>query len=102
MSVYMILDNKIHDAAAYERYKAAARPLVEAAGGAYLTRDGNIDVIVGDWHPERVVIIKWPSREVMGRFMASNEYQPWKQLRESASTTKTLICVDGDGDEQTV
>jgi len=95
MSIYLILDNEVHDADTYERYKTAVRPMVEAAGGEYLTRDGKVDVLVGDWSPGRVVIFKWPSREVLDAFMTSEEYKPWKELRESVSTTKTLVCVEG-------
>ena len=95
MSIYLILDNEVHDADTYERYKTAVRPMVEAAGGEYLTRDGKIDVLVGDWNPGRVVIFKWPSREVLDAFMTSEEYKPWKELRESVSTTETLVCVEG-------
>ncbi|MBX2885731.1 MAG: DUF1330 domain-containing protein [Granulosicoccus sp.] len=96
MSIYLILENEIHDVEAYERYKSAARPLVEAAGGEYLTRDGKVDVLAGDWNPTRVVIFKWPSQEALTTFMSSEEYQPWKQLRESVSTTKTMIQVEGE------
>jgi uncharacterized protein (DUF1330 family) len=95
MPIYLILDNEIHDTEAYDRYKAAARPLVEAAGGEYLTRDGNIDVLVGDWNPGRVVILKWPSQKALDNFMASEAYQPWKSLRESVTTTNTLVVVEG-------
>ena len=95
MSIYLILDNQIHDTEAYERYKTAVKPMVEAAGGEYLTRDGKVDVIMGDWNPSRVVIFKWPSQEALDAFMSSEEYQPWKKLRESVTTTKTLVRVEG-------
>jgi uncharacterized protein (DUF1330 family) len=68
MSIYLIFENEIHDEEAYERYKAAVKPMVEAAGGEYLTLDA---------------------------FSSSEEYQPWKKLRESVTTTKTLIRVEG-------
>jgi len=97
MSIYLILENEIHDPETYERYKAAARPMVEAAGGEYLTRDGKVETMVGDWNPQRVVIFKWPDRQALDAFMGSDEYRPWKELRESVTTTKTLICVDGEG-----
>ena len=95
MAVYLILENQIHDVEAYDRYKAAVKPMVEAAGGEYLTRDGKIDVLAGDWNPGRVVIFKWPSREVLDAFLSSEDYQPWKELRESVTTTKTLVLVEG-------
>ena len=97
MSIYLILDNEIHDHEAYNRYKAAVKPMVEAAGGEYLTRDGQVDVLVGDWAPSRVVIFKWPNQAALDAFMASEDYQPWKKLRESVATTKTLVRVVGEG-----
>lgn len=96
MSIYLVLENEIHDTDAYDRYKTAVKPMVEKAGGEYLTRDGAIDVIIGDWHPQRVVIFKWPDRKTLDNFMSSEGYRPWKELRESVSTTKVLIAVEGN------
>lgn len=95
MSIYLILENEIHDHEVYDRYKATVKPMVEAAGGEYLTRDGKIETLVGDWRPGRVVIFKWPNREALDGFMGSEEYRPWKKLRESVTTTKTLVLVEG-------
>ena len=95
MSIYLILENQIHDTEAYDRYKSAVKPMVEAAGGEYLTRDGKVDVLIGDWNPSRVVIFKWPNQGALDQFMESEEYQPWKELRESVTTTKTLVRVEG-------
>ena len=95
MSIYLILDNQIHDVEAYERYKTAVKPMVEAAGGEDLTRDGKVDVLAGDWNPSRVVILKWPSQEALDTFMSSEDYKPWKELREPVTTTKTLVLVEG-------
>ena len=81
----------------YDRYKVAVKPMVEAAGGEYLTRDGKIDVIAGDWNPGRVVIFKWPTRAAMQAFMSSDDYAPWKKLRKSVTTTKSAVIVEGIG-----
>ncbi len=97
MAIYLIFENEIHDTEAYEKYKAAARPLVEAAGGEYLTRDGRVDTLVGDWKPGRVVIFKWPDQRSLDTFLASEEYRPWKELRESVTTTKSMVRVEGEG-----
>ena len=95
MPIYLILDNEIHDAETYERYKTVAKPMVEAAGGEYLTRDGKIEVLAGEWNPSRVVILKWPTREALATFLSSEEYRPWKELRESVTTTRTLLLIEG-------
>lgn len=100
MAIYVILDNEIHDPEAYDRYKVAVKPMVEAAGGEYLARDGAFTVIAGDWDPSRVVIFKWPSRAALEGFMSSEEYQPWKQLRESVTSTKSVVMVEGVGHEE--
>lgn len=100
MAIYLILDNEIHDHQAYNRYKAAVKPMVQAAGGEYLTRDGQVDVLVGDWNPDRVVIFKWPDQAKLEAFMGSEEYRPWKELRESVTTTRTLVRVVGEGHQE--
>lgn len=97
MAIYVILDNKIHDHEAYDRYKAAVKPMVEAAGGEYLARDGAFTVVAGDWSPGRVVIFKWPSKAALEAFMSSEDYQPWKALRESVTTTQSIVMVEGVG-----
>ncbi len=95
MSIYVILDNQIHDAEKYDEYKMAVPVFVARHGGEYLVRDGKIEVPVGDWHPKRLVIFKWPSREALAAFMADPDYQPWKELRESCTTTNQLLIVEG-------
>ncbi len=96
MAIYLIFENEVHDPETYERYKTAVRPMVEAAGGQYLTRDGQVDVLLGDWKPKRVVIFKWPDQQSLDTFMASPEYAPWKKLRESVTTTHSMVRVEGE------
>ena len=55
------------------------------------------NIMAGDWAPSRVVIFKWPNQSALEAFMSSEEYQPWKTLRESVTTTKTLVRVVGEG-----
>lgn len=95
MPLYLILDNTIHDAAKYDDYKRAVPAIVAKHGGEYLARDAKFEVLAGNWHPNRVVIFKWPSRAALNAFFADPEYQPWKKLRESAATTNNLLLVEG-------
>ena len=95
MPVYMILDAEVHDAGGYEKYKEAAPQYVARHGGEYCCRGGDIDILEGEWNPQRVVMLKFPSRDVYGLFMADPEYKPWKALRESLSTIKQLVILDG-------
>jgi uncharacterized protein (DUF1330 family) len=40
-------------------------------------------------------MFKWPSREALDAFQADPEYQPWKALRESCTTTNQVLIVEG-------
>ena len=95
MSIYVILDNQIHDREKYDEYKKAVPAIVARHGGEYLVRDGKIEVPVGNWRPNRMVLFKWPSRAALDAFLTDPEYQPWKKLRESCTTTNQLVIVEG-------
>lgn len=95
MSIYILLDNTIHDANKYDEYLRAAPPLVAKHGGEYLARGGNFEVRAGDWKPNRIVLFRWPSREAHRAFMADPEYQPWKKLRESVTTANNVLLIEG-------
>ena len=95
MSVYMILDAELHDAEAYERYKEAAPQYVARHEGEYCCRGGDIDVLTGEWHPQRVVMLKFPSRGAFDALMEDPDYQPWKKLRESLTTIKSQVILEG-------
>ena len=95
MSVYMILDTEVHDAEAYEKYKEAAPQYVARHGGEYCCRGGDIDVQSGEWHPQRIVMLKFPSRSAYDALMADPDYRPWKELRESLTTIKAQVILEG-------
>ena len=62
MAIYVMLDAELHDAEAYKEYMVAAPQYIERHGGEYLCRGGSVDVLVGDWYPDRVVMLKFPAR----------------------------------------
>ena len=95
MSVYMILDAEVHDSEAYEKYKEAAPQYVARHGGEYCCRGGDIDVVAGKWCPQRVVMLKFPSRAAFDALMADPDYRPWKELRESLTTIKAHVILEG-------
>jgi uncharacterized protein (DUF1330 family) len=95
MAAYLIVDTAIDDPAAYEEYKALARPLAETFGGVYRARGGAMQVIEDDlWAPTRLVIIEFPDMERARAFMDCPEYAPLKALRR-ANARCTLALVEG-------
>jgi len=95
MSAFVIVDTKIRDTDAYEKYKRLARPIAEKFGGVYRTRGGDIEVLESDlWSPTRIVIVEFPDVESAKRFANSDEYAPVKAIRH-ANAECTLIIVGG-------
>ncbi len=103
MSVYVISDIKVHDWDGYREYVRRTRPIVESHGGRYHIRGGEVDVRVGDWKPDRLIVIEFPSREHLEKFGTSAEYQPVAAIRESASKSTSVVVVEGyDGQTDNV
>ena len=76
MSVYMIIDVEVTDSDTYAEYVERVHSVVEKFGGRYLVRGGDVRVLAGDWHPERVVLLEFPSAEHLQRWLTSPEYAP--------------------------
>ena len=89
---YLVMDTKLHDPELYEKYKQLAKPIVECFGGEYLVRGGAVHIDQSDlWSPSRIVLIKFENIEVAKSFLSSEEYQPVKALRLSASEATVSI-----------
>lgn len=94
MPAYLIVETDIHDPESYERYKQASPGAVEAGGGRFIARGGELAVLEGDWHPKRVVLLEFESLDAIKRFYVSPAYQAAKQLREGAANLK-MVAVQG-------
>jgi uncharacterized protein (DUF1330 family) len=94
MSVYVIFQGPVLDQGAYEAYKTAAGPQIEASGGRYLARGGEKTLLEGDLPDGRVVIVEFESRQAALDWYAGDEYQSIRKLREGVAQTNAFI-VDG-------
>ena len=91
MSAYVIIDVEIEDVLVYQHYMLAVKPALEAAGGRYLARGGEHQVVEGDWNPRRLVIIEFPSIERAREFYTSDGYRELKSLREESSSSRMVL-----------
>ena len=92
---YLILDTVIDDPETYNDYKGKVVPIVEAFGGEYLIRGGDMIVEQDElWSPTRMVMLKFPSVAQAKAFLDSDEYAPVKALRLGASKA-TAVIVEG-------
>ncbi len=93
MPAYLIADIDVHDAQAFREYVTRVTPFVEAHGGAYLVRGGEMTVEEGEWPDHRLVIIEFPSRSHAEAFLGDKDYQPVAAIRHEAATSN-LVIVD--------
>ena len=94
MAAYLIVDVVVNDPAGYEKYRAGVPSLIRKHNGEYLVRGGSLEVIEGDWKPQRLVVLRFPDRAAAQAFMNDPEYRPWKELRHRVAQTD-LVLVDG-------
>ncbi len=94
MAAYVILDITVNDPAKYEDYKKLAPPAIEAYGGKYLVRGGSMEILEGDWKPNRVVILEFKSIGMAKNWINSPEYSDARALRHQTATSHAIV-VDG-------
>jgi len=91
---YAILTISVDDADAYTAYRERSPAALERYDGRYLARGGAIEAIEGDWRPERVVILEFPSLARAHEWYDSPEYRAIREIRQQAAPTR-MIFVDG-------
>lgn len=94
MNAYLILDLTIHDFERFLEYINKIPEFINKHSGRYIVQGEVPTVMEGDWSPERVVVIEFPSREQANRFLQDPEAQPLFALRHKTTTSK-LLLVDG-------
>lgn len=94
MTAYIVVDCEVNDPAKYEEYKKLAQEAIAKHGGRYLARGGQTAVLEGDWRPNRVVILEFPSLEAARRFYTSVEYTAARRARAGAAKMN-IFAVEG-------
>lgn len=74
MSVYVVIESKVKNSEEYQRYISQVPKIVAKHGGRYSARGSQITPIIGDWKPERMVILEFPSESSIHEWLSSAEY----------------------------
>lgn len=96
MTTYVIADIDVHDAEAYREYVALVPGTVEPFGGRFVIRGGAHETLEGEWRPQRLVMIEFPSADHARRWYESQAYVAAMAIRHRASTG-SLVMVEGAG-----
>lgn len=94
MAVYMIIEVTVLDPEVYDRYMELVPATVEAHGGTYVVRSSDIRPLTGDWRPDRLIVLEFPTFERMIAWNTSPEYQNLAPLRATSTVTRA-IAVEG-------
>ena len=95
MAAYVIVDVEILDPEAYGEYTRAVPATMTPFGGRFIVRGGASETLEGDWHPQRIVILEFPTVGLAKDWHASPEYQGILPLRHHHARTNFLTVVAG-------
>ena len=84
MSIYAVINVTVKNKEQFIAYVAGHLPTIARYGGMILCRSIDPVVVTGNWTPHLLVIHEWPNRAQFQSWYDSEEYLPWKELREEA------------------
>jgi uncharacterized protein (DUF1330 family) len=93
MPAYVVANIDVTNPEGYREYTRQVDATIEAHGGRFLARGGELDVREGDWRP-RLVLLEFPSLDAARAWYDSPGYQRLRGIR-AANSTGDLALVDG-------
>jgi len=94
MNAYLILDLSINDFGTFAEYIEIIPEFIQKHDGKYIVQGVEPEIMEGDWSPERVVVIEFPSKQNAKDFLADPNAQTLFNIRHKSTTSK-LILVEG-------
>ncbi len=94
MSAFVIADIHVTDPERYREYRSLSSAAAEKYGGIWRVRGGRHETLDGDWQPDRVVVIEFPTAEQARIWWNSPEYEAAKVIRHAAAESR-MILVEG-------
>jgi len=94
MSGYIIAHVQVNNPVQYEEYKKWSTAAMKAHNAEVCVRGGQVEVLEGDWAPERIVILKFPTFDAAKAFYETPEYLKAREARASAAIMR-MVVVEG-------
>ena len=88
---YVIFTTAIHDQPAFEAYVQKALPTLMQGGGRPIIVDDHPEVLEGQWHGTRTVVLEFDSVDTARAWYNSAEYQAIVGERHHAAETNVVI-----------
>lgn len=94
MNAYLILDLSINNFEIFREYTEKIPVFIKKHGGRYIVQGVEPEVMEGDWHPDRVVVLEFPSKANAKAFLSDPDAQALFAIRHQSTVSK-LILADG-------
>ena len=97
MACFFIVDtyiDKNKGCGSYDDYIEQVKPIVESYGGEYLARSENVTALSPLRKPDRVIIVRFQSREKLDACFASDEYRRIMHERTDSVDARAVIVED--------
>jgi uncharacterized protein (DUF1330 family) len=95
LAAFLIVEvDEVRDEAAYALYREEVPANLAAAGGQYLVRGGEVEVLEGNWRPGRVVVVRFDSIQAARDWWNSPAYAELKSMLQR-STNTNMVIVEG-------
>ena len=72
----------------------ATSDLMAKHHGEYIVRGSEMEAISGDWHPKRLIIVKFPDKTSVGACINDATYRQLSDLRQRA-LKREIVVVEG-------
>jgi uncharacterized protein (DUF1330 family) len=94
VAAYVVYQGEVTDPERYEEYKTKAAASIVAAGGRYLVRGGDVEVLEGEAPAGRTVVLEFPTMQAAIEWYRGDDYTEIRKLREGAARARMYV-VDG-------
>jgi uncharacterized protein (DUF1330 family) len=88
---YVILTEAIHDPEGMKAYGEASASAIAEHRPSVLAVDPDVEVLEGEWHGDRTVVLEFESVEAARAWYTSAGYQAAVPLRQAAADCNAVI-----------
>jgi len=91
MAAFLLADIEVLDPDLYQEYARQVGDIVSRHGGKYVIRSNDVTSVSGDWHPQRIPVVRFPDREACDACFGSPEYQALQHLHERSTRARAVV-----------
>ena len=92
MTVYLVVQVKVKDREAYDRYAGGFMDVFSKFNGAMLAADFEPRVLDGEWDKDRLVLMSFPDEASLTAWITSDEYSKLAADRAAGADTIALLA----------